>query len=65
MAGLGANMSKAVKTGVDEPNTQKFSAEGVEGYIPYAGPLKGVLSQFISGIRSGMSYTGANNLKRL
>ncbi len=62
MAGYGANMAKAQRTGVEEPENKKFTPEGVEGYIPYAGPLKDVLTQFISGIRSGMSYTGAKTI---
>lgn len=55
-------MAKQDKTG-GEINPQTFSAEGVEGYIPFTGPLKFVLRNFASGIKSGMSYTGAFNLK--
>lgn len=59
---VGANMAKQEKTG-GEINPQTFSAEGVEGYIPFIGPLRFVLQNFASGIKSGMSYTGAFNLK--
>ena len=62
MAGLGANISKMEKTG-GEINPQTFSAEGVEGYIPFLGPLRFTLDGFRSGIRSGMSYCGAFNLR--
>ena len=55
-------MSKQQKTGGDI-NPQTFSAEGVEGYIPFIGPLKFVIQNFASGIKSGMSYTGAFNLR--
>lgn len=55
-------MAKQEKTG-GEINPQTFSAEGVEGYIPFIGPLRFVLQNFASGIKSGMSYTGAVNLK--
>lgn len=37
MAGLGANVAKAQRTGTIEPGAATFNAEGVEGYIPYAG----------------------------
>ena len=30
--------------GEKEPVVNKFNPEGVEGYIPYAGPLEGVLT---------------------
>lgn len=65
MAGYGANVSKAVKTGGKEVNSTSFTPEGVEGVIPYAGPLKDVLNQFIMGIKSGMSYNGAHNIVEL
>ena len=61
---VGANISKVDKTG-GNLNPQTFSAEGVEGYIPFTGPLKFVLQGYASGVRSGMSYTGAHNLKEL
>ncbi len=65
MAGLGANISKSQKITGKDNLSSNFNAEGVEGYIPYAGPLKDVLSQFTNGIRSGMSYSGARNIVEL
>jgi IMP dehydrogenase len=62
MAGYGANLAKAQRMSSNEPNSMKFLPEGVEGYIPYVGPLKEVLNQFTGGIRSGMSYCGAFNI---
>lgn len=46
-------------------NPQTFSSEGVEGYIPFTGPLEYVIQGFASGIKSGMSYSGAFNLEQL
>ncbi len=37
----------------------------MEGYIPFTGPLKFVIQGYANGIRSGMSYSGATNLKLL
>lgn len=65
MAGFGANLSKAQKIGTAEPGSLNFTPEGVEGYIPYVGPLKDVLNQFTQGIKSGMSYCGAHNIQEL
>ena len=65
MAGFGANIAKAQRIGDQEPNNKTFTPEGVEGYIPYAGPLKDVLHQFYSGIQSGMSYSGARSVSEL
>jgi len=65
MAGLGANMAKSERTQGADPNVSTFSAEGVEGYIPYIGPLRDVLHQFVSGIKSGMSYCGARTISEM
>ena len=65
MAGLGANISKSQKMTGKESVSANFNAEGVEGYIPYAGPLKDVITQFTNGIRSGMSYSGARKISEL
>ena len=40
-------------------------AEGVETTVPYKGSLESVLEEFKGGIGSGLSYTGAHNLKEL
>jgi IMP dehydrogenase len=39
--------------------------EGVEGRVPYKGPLTDAVSQLIGGVRSGMGYVGAENLDAL
>ena len=65
MAGFGANVSKSQRMGIPEPGAQTYTPEGVEGYIPYAGPVRDVLVQFSTGIRSGMSYCGAFDVKML
>lgn len=65
MAGYGANLAKAQKMNASEPQSLTFTPEGVEGYIPYLGPLKDVLNQFSQGIKSGMSYCGSYTVKEL
>lgn len=39
--------------------------EGVEGYVPYKGPVANVVEGLVAGIRSGFSYCGAQNLNEL
>lgn len=46
-------------------NGEKYTKEGVSGYVPEKGPVSDVLKQLIGGVRSGMSYVGANNLQEL
>jgi IMP dehydrogenase len=47
----------------DIKDTLKLVPEGVEGQVPYRGPLMSVLHQLIGGLRASMGYTGARNLK--
>jgi IMP dehydrogenase len=39
--------------------------EGMEGMVPYKGPLKEVICQYIGGLRRGMGYVGAENIEDL
>ncbi|MDE3137016.1 MAG: IMP dehydrogenase [Acidobacteriota bacterium] len=43
----------------------KFVPEGVEGRVPYKGPLAALVEQLVGGLRSGMGYCGAKNLEEL
>jgi IMP dehydrogenase len=43
----------------------KLVPEGIEGQVPYRGPLSQNLFQLAGGIRSGMGYVGAKNIKEL
>jgi hypothetical protein len=60
---VGANLAKQEKTTGDNLNPQTFSSEGVEGYIPFTGPLQYVIQGFASGIRSGMRLLRCIQLK--
>ncbi len=42
-----------------------FVPEGVEGLVEYKGKLADVVFQLVGGLRSGMAYLGAKNLKEL
>ncbi|SER32663.1 inosine-5'-monophosphate dehydrogenase [Faunimonas pinastri] len=44
---------------------QKLVPEGVEGIVPYRGPVRSVLDQYLGGIRSGMGYIGARTVSEL
>ena len=49
----------------DIQDTLKLVPEGIEGQVPYKGPLESVLHQLIGGVRSSMGYVGARDLKDL
>jgi len=48
-----------------EDDVKKLVPEGIEGRVPYKGPLSETIHQFIGGIRSAMGYCGAKNIKEL
>lgn len=48
-----------------EMSSRKFVPEGIEGRVPYKGPVGDVLYQMIGGLRSGMGYTGCASIEEL
>ncbi len=48
-----------------EISAQKLVPEGIEGRVPYRGPVGDVLFQMVGGIRSGMGYCGVASLAAL
>ncbi len=46
-------------------DTLKLVPEGVEGQVPYKGPVDAVLHQLVGGLRAGMGYLGADTIPEL
>src|SRR5439155_23050914 len=44
---------------------RKLVPEGIEGRVPYRGPVVDVIFQIVGGIRSGMGYCGVGTLDQL
>jgi IMP dehydrogenase len=49
----------------DEMIDAKLVPEGIEGRIPFRGPIGGMIYQLIGGLRAGMGYTGCKTIKEL
>ncbi|MFM2242738.1 MAG: dehydrogenase [Verrucomicrobiota bacterium] len=64
MGSIGA-MQKGAGDRYNQNSSGKLVAEGVEGRVPYKGPLADVVFQLMGGLRSGMGYVGANTLAEL
>jgi len=64
MGSLGA-MKKGAGDRYAQNSSGKLVAEGVEGRVPYKGPLSDVIFQLMGGVRSGMGYLGATSLQEL
>jgi IMP dehydrogenase len=43
----------------------KFVPEGIEGRVPYRGPLEAMVFQLVGGLRSGMGYLGCGTIQEL
>ena len=44
---------------------EKLVPEGIEGRVPYKGPLSAVINQLTGGLRASLGYTGCRNLQEL
>jgi len=66
MGSLGA-MKKGSKDRYFQAEEQdtKLVPEGIEGRVPYRGPLSDNIHQLIGGLRSGMGYTGCRTIQEL
>jgi IMP dehydrogenase len=60
-----AAMESGSKDRYFQEDNKKFVPEGIEGRLPYKGPLTETIYQLVGGIRSGMGYCGAADLHAL
>jgi len=49
----------------DVEDVEKLVPEGIEGHVPYKGPLRGILHQLVGGLRQAMGYCGAATIEEL
>lgn len=64
MGSLGA-MKEGSKDRYFQENESKLVPEGIEGRVPYKGPLADTIYQLVGGLRAGMGYVGARNIQEL
>jgi len=73
MGSLGALQTRGKKTSyskdryfqADVPSDDKLIPEGIEGQVPYRGPLGAVAYQLVGGLRQSMFYVGARTIEEL
>ena len=71
MASLGATMNRRMsergedESAEDQEDWSKVVPEGVEAVVPYRGNVSEILLQHVGGLRSGLSYGGARNIREL
>lgn len=49
----------------DTKEAEKLVPEGIEGRVPYKGPLVGVITQLMGGVRASMGYTGCASIEEM
>jgi len=64
MGSLGA-MKEGSKDRYFQENENKLVPEGIEGRVPYKGPLADTVHQLLGGLRSGMGYCGTASIEEL
>jgi IMP dehydrogenase len=64
MGSLGAMKQGSADRYFQEPST-KLVPEGIEGRVPYKGPVADTIYQLIGGLRAGMGYCGASSIECL
>ena len=48
-----------------EIQAEKLVPEGIEGQVPYKGPVKNVIHQLIGGLKAAMGYTGNRDIQSM
>ncbi|NPB09682.1 MAG: IMP dehydrogenase [Thermodesulfobacteria bacterium] len=64
MGSLGAMMKGGAER-YFQKGAAKFVPEGVEGRVPYRGPVSAMIFQLMGGLRSGMGYCGCRTIEEL
>jgi IMP dehydrogenase len=66
MGSLGAMVEGgAARYGQEGASRDKLVPEGIEGRVPYTGPVAAFLYQLVGGLRAGMGYVGAADMEEL
>jgi IMP dehydrogenase len=73
MGSLGALQTRGKKTSysrdryfqADVPSDEQLIAEGIEGQVPYRGPVSSVIYQLLGGLRQSMFYVGGRTVPEL
>lgn len=60
-----AAMEKGSKDRYFQEDAKKLVPEGIEGRLPYKGPLSDTVHQLLGGVRAGMGYCGTGTLEAL
>ena len=64
--GMGSSAARSKRYSLDRySQPSKGISEGVEGYVPYRGPLSDTVNEIISGLKASMGYVGATSIREM
>ena len=64
--GMGSERARKKRYAQDRySQPSKSISEGVEGWVPYRGPVKDILGEFTGGLKAAMGYVGANTIPEI
>jgi IMP dehydrogenase len=58
-------MSQGSSDRYSQENSGKLVPEGIEGRVPYKGPLSEMVYQLVGGLRAGMGYVGCKSIAEM
>ena len=66
LGAMGGNSGSADRYFQDAAaGVEKLVPEGIEGRVPYKGPMSGIVHQMVGGLRSSMGYTGSPDIETM
>lgn len=66
LGAMGGNTGSADRYFQDAAaGVEKLVPEGIEGRVPYKGPMSGIVHQLVGGLRSSMGYTGSADIETM
>jgi IMP dehydrogenase len=65
LGAMGGSQGSSDRYFQEDTKKDKLVPEGIEGRVPYKGPLVNVITQLIGGLRSSMGYTGCATMEAM
>jgi IMP dehydrogenase len=65
LGAMGGQQGSSDRYFQEDTSKEKLVPEGIEGRVPYKGPLINVITQLAGGIRSSMGYTGCSTIEEM
>ena len=65
LGAMGGSQGSSDRYFQESTEAEKLVPEGIEGRVPYKGPLNPVIHQMLGGLRSSMGYTGCKTIEEM